>query len=318
MQKFKSVLTRFDGNPLFAPEEFPHYAADQIFNPGQVMTPDGRTILILAVIPRTGGGARCHIAESGDGIHFEIRKEPVFTTENTAFRGYDAHPIDCRVTWFPEDECYYIIRPGNGPDFGPTALLYRTRDFNQFEPLEIIALPSNRVPCLFPEKIDGKYVRLDRPYHPGAPYEKSCAQIWLSRSPDLIYWGNHRLVLRRGCTHWSGLKIGPTPPIRTEKGWLEIFHGVQECFSSWRYSLGACLLDLENPEKVTGLMKSYLLTPETPYEQHGVVPDTVFATGAVVEPKTRELRIYYGGADTSISLATGNVDEIVEMCLKGE
>lgn len=317
MPQYKSQLVRFAGNPLFRAEEFPYGIADQVFNPGQVMTPDGRTILLLSVLPRGERLARCHVAESTDGIHFTIHEKPLFSADHTAFPGLDNHPIDCRITWFPEDDCYYIIRPGGDADTGTIAFLYRTKDFLTAEPIEIVAMTHNRVPCLFPEKINGQYVRLDRPYSAGAPYEKSFANIWLSRSPDLIHWGEHRLVLRRNCTRWCNLKVGPTVPIRTEKGWLEIFHGVQQCFSSWRYSIGAVLLDLENPEKVIGLMNSYLLTPETDYERFGVVPDVVFTTGAVVEPKSRELRIYYGGADTCVNLATGNLDEIVENCLKG-
>ena len=147
---------------------------------------------------------------------------------------------------------------------------------------------------------------------------KAFANIWLSRSPDLIHWGENRVVLRRGCTRWASTKIGPTPPVRTDKGWLEIYHGVLDTFSGFRYCIGACLLDLEQPEKVLGVMKSYLLAPETEYELNGVIPNVVFTTGCVVEPASRELRIYYGASDTSIGLATGNVDEIVEMCLKGE
>jgi len=315
MNKYKSILTRHEG-PLFHPADFPFYVADQIFNPGQTMTPDGRTILILAVIPRASARPRCHVAESSDGVHFTIQETPCFSTYNTAFPGYDNWAIDTRVTYFKEDNCYYIIRPGTAG--GPCALLYRTTDFRKFEPLEIISLPSNRVPCLFPEKIDGKYVRLDRPYSPGAPQGQENGDIWLSRSPDLIYWGEHRRIFKHDCTQWAAAKVGPTPPIRTDKGWLEIFHGVQTPGTGFRYSLGACLLDLENPEKVIGYMKSYLLTPETDYECTGVVPNVVFTTGAVVEPKSRELRIYYGGADTCIGLAAGNVDEIVEMCIKGE
>ena len=147
---------------------------------------------------------------------------------------------------------------------------------------------------------------------------KAFANIWLSRSPDLIHWGECRVVLRRGCTRWASSKIGPTPPIKTDKGWLEIYHGVLDTFSGFRYCIGACLLDLEQPEKVLGVMKSYLLAPETEYERDGIIPNVVFTTGCVVDPESRELRIYYGASDTSIGLATGNVDEIVEMCLKGE
>ena len=317
MPQYKSQLVRFAGNPLFRPEEFPYGIADQVFNPGQVMTPDGRTILLLSVLPRGERLARCHVAESSDGIHFTIHEKPLFSADDTAFPGLDNHPIDCRITWFPEDDCYYIIRPGGDTDTGTIAFLYRTKDFITAEPIEIVAMTHNRVPCLFPEKINGQYVRFDRPYSAGAPYEKSFANIWLSRSPDLIHWGEHRPLLKRDFSPWNNLKIGPTVPIRTEKGWLEIIHGVQNTFSGFRYSLGAVLLDLENPEKIIGCMKDYLLTPETEYEHSGVIPEVVFATGAVVEPETRELRIYYGGADTTINLAMGNLDEILDWCLKG-
>lgn len=318
MKKYKSILKRYDGNPLFHPADFPYCKAEQIFNPGQVMTPDGRTILLLSIITRDGSGGYCHVAESTDGINFKIHEKPLFTNNDPAFPEFQSAPIDYRVTWFPEENCYYIIRPGLCPDNGPVGLLYRTTDFVNLEPIEIISLPTNRVPCLFPEKINGQYVRLDRPYNCcTATYAQSMANVWLSRSPDLIHWGEHRMVLRRGFTSWCGDKVGPTPPIKTDKGWLEIIHGVQNCYSSWRYSLGAVLLDLENPEKVVGAMKSYLLTPEEDYEYHGVIPDTIFTTGAVVDPKTGKLRIYYGAADTCIGLAEGDVDEIVDMCLKG-
>lgn len=231
MIKYKSFLKRYEGNPILQPADFPFCKADQVFNPGQVMTPDGRTILLLSVVPRTGGSARCHVAESTDGLNFKIHEKPLFSVENTAFPNFDGHPIDCRVTYFPEEDCYYIIRPGNGPDNGPVSLLYRTKDFISTEAIDIISLPTNRVPCLFPEKINGQYVRFDRPYNCStAKYSDSMAHIWLSRSPDLIHWGEHRLVLRRGFVPWASDKLGPTPPIKTEKGWLEIFHGVQDCF----------------------------------------------------------------------------------------
>lgn len=311
-------MKRYSGNPLFAPADFPYCAADQIFNPGQVMTPDGRTILLLSVVPCEENHAKVYVAESSDGINFAIHDKPLFQVDKTRkFGELDTHPIDCRVTYFAEDNCYYIIRPANS-GWGCCALLYRTYDFKSAELLELIALPHNRVPCLFPEKIKGQYVRLDRPYSVGAPYEKSHANIWISRSPDLIHWGQYRPLLKRGYMRWNNLKVGPTPPIKTEAGWLEIIHGVQECFASWRYSLGAILLDLENPEKIIGCMNNYILTPETDYERLGVIPDVVFTAGAIADMKTRELKIYYGGADTTINLATGNLDEIIELCMKGK
>lgn len=310
-----SLLKRHENNPIFAPEEFPYCKADQVFNPGQVITPDGRTILLVAVTPRTGGGARCHVAESRDGINFDIWPEPIFKVDTEKkFGDLDFHPIDCRVTYFPEENCYYIMRPANS-QWGCCALLYRTTDFKTVEPIEIIALPHNRVPCLFPEKINGKYVRLDRPYSLGAPYEKSFANIWISYSPDLIHWGEHRPLIQRNFAPWNNLKVGPTVPIKTDHGWLEIIHGVRNTFVGWQYSLGAILLDLNDPSKILGINKDYILTPEAEYERQGVIPEVVFATGAVVVPGTDELRCYYGGADTTINLATGSVEELVDLCL---
>ena len=118
----KSRLLRYEGNPILRPEEFPWCKADQVFNPGQVMTPDGRTLL-LSVIPRNEKHARCHLAESRDGIHFTIREKPLFEVDpERRFGKLDFHPIDCRVTWFPEENCCYIIRPANS-EWGCCALL---------------------------------------------------------------------------------------------------------------------------------------------------------------------------------------------------
>ena len=252
------------------------------------------------------------MATSSDGIHFEIDPRPCFFRDpEKVFGEYDNHPIDNRITKIGDE--YYICRPGNSPR-GCVGLLYKTPDFREFTPVDIIALPDNRVPCIFPEKIDGYYWRLDRPYANGAA---DChGHIWLSRSPDLIHWGHHRFLLK-GFTGWNWEKIGPTVPVKTEKGWLEIFHGVSGSCSVTSYSLGAMLLDLNDPSKILGVCKDYILTAEKPYEFMGRCPGVVFATGAVADPETRELRCYYGCADTCIGLATGNLDEIVDACLAG-
>jgi beta-1,4-mannooligosaccharide/beta-1,4-mannosyl-N-acetylglucosamine phosphorylase len=314
MLRYDTLLKRNPANPIISPMDFPYDPADQVFNPGQCMF-QGKTLLLLSVKLRNERYARAHVATSDNGVDFDIWEEPLFQVDkDKQFGNLDTHPIDFRITQM--GDTYYIMRPGNS-EWGCVAFLYKTMDFKTVEPVEIIALPHNRVPCLFPEKINGEYVRLDRPYSVGAPYEKSFANIWVSRSPDLIHWGQHRPLLKRGAFPWAGLKVGPTPPIKTEKGWLEIVHGVQECFVSWRYSLGAILLDLENPEKIIGAMQSYILTPETEYEHHGVIPDVVFATGAIADLQTRRLRIYYGGADTCVCLAEGDLDAIIDGCIKG-
>lgn len=314
MLRYNTILKRHPANPIISPMDFPYGPADQVFNPGQCMY-KGKTLLVLSVKLRNKPYARAHVATSDNGIDFEIREKPLFQVDfDKRFGELDMHPIDCRVTRM--GDTYYIIRPGNS-EWGCISMLYRTRDFETVEPVDIVALPHNRVPSLFPEKINGEYVRLDRPYSVGAPYKDSYANIWISKSPDLIHWGQHRPLLKRGFSPWSDLKIGPTPPIKTEKGWLEIIHGVQNTFAGFRYSLGAILLDLENPEKIIGTMQSYLLTPDTEYEHHGVIPNVVFTTGAIADLESRRLRVYYGGADTCVCLAEGDLDEIIDACIKG-
>jgi beta-1,4-mannooligosaccharide/beta-1,4-mannosyl-N-acetylglucosamine phosphorylase len=308
-------LKRHPANPIIAPKDFP--GADAVFNCGQTMY-KGKTILLVAVALRNKPIPQMHIAESEDGVHFNIRKEPfIQKSSNPEIASYDNWPIDPRVTYFKEDDTYYIIRPGNS-DCGCVGILGKTKDWETYEDIEIIALPNNRVPCLFPEKVNGSYVRLDRPYtlvddphnNPQAGY------IWISYSPDLIHWGRHRVLLKPWA-HWNGVKIGPTPPIKTSEGWLVIIHGVGNSCSGQRYHIGAVLLDLTDPAKITGKMEGYLLKADTDYEYMGRVPNVVFPCGVIADYDQDRLRVYYGAADTCIGLATGSISEIIDMCKKG-
>ena len=304
---YTTLLKRHPENPIIAPSDFLHGHADAVFNCGQTMFRD-ETLLLLAVVPADALGPAIYVARSSDGVHFEIQPEPFMTsTEDSMLAQYDTWVIDTRVTCI--DDAYYIVRPTGSTAH---ALLYRTSDFESCEFLDCIALGHNRVPCLFPQKIDGYYWKLDRPSF-GCPPENP-GSIWLSRSPDLLHWGHFRPLLNP-FIHWAGFKVGPTPPIWTEKGWLEIFHGVSRNCSTSRYSLGAMLLDLEDPGRIVGLMNSYLLTPEREYEQSGRVPDVVFTCGAIAEAERDRLRVYYGAADTCVCLAEGSLSEIVDACI---
>lgn len=309
-----TLLTRHPLSPVIKPLDYPDLlgdTADCVFNPGQALY-KGKTVLLVSVSFRNKSYCETHVAMSDDGLHFTINPTACFFRDpDKVFGEYDNHPIDNRITQI--GDTYYICRPGNSP-LGCVGLLYKTVDFETFEPIDVIALPDNRVPCLFPERIGEFYYRLDRPYANGA--SDSHGHIWISRSPDLIHWGHHRFMLK-GFTAWNWEKVGPTVPIKTESGWLEIFHGVSSSCSVVSYSLGAMLLDLKDPSKIIGKMESYILTAETEYEFNGRTPGCVFATGAVADLKTRELRCYYGAADTYVGLATGNLDEIIEGCLKG-
>lgn len=308
-------LIRHEQNPIITPEDIP--GADAIYNCGQTMY-NGKTILLVAVLLKNNPLPRIHVAESTDGIRFKIRPEPfIEKSKNESITSLDHWPIDPRVTYFPEEKTYYILRPGNS-DSGCVAFLGKTMDFQAYEDIEVIALPHNRVPSLFPEKIKGAYARLDRPYslisdpHNNNQY----GHIWISFSPDLIHWGRHRLLLKPWI-HWNSAKIGPTPPIKTKDGWLVIIHGVSASCSGQRYCLGAVLLELEDPTKIIGRANSYILSPVENYECNGRVPNVVFSCGAIADHDQDQLRVYYGGADTCIGLATGKISRLIEACKNG-
>jgi len=308
-------LKRHPANPIITPKDIP--GADAVFNCGQTMY-RGKTILLVAVIMRNHPIPRMHVAESEDGVHFIIRKEPfIMQSDNPRIKPFDNWPIDPRITYFEEEDTYYIIRPGNS-DAGCVAILGKTKDWETYEDINVVALPNNRVPCLFPEKINGYYCRLDRPYclidDPHNHNQRGF--IWISYSPDLIHWGQHQVVLKPWTT-WNDVKIGPTPPIKTSEGWLEIIHGVAGSCTGQRYHIGAVLLDLKDPSRIVGKMNGYLLKADADYEFLGRVPNVVFPCGAIADIEQDRFRVYYGGADTCIGLATGSITEIIDLCKKG-
>ena len=156
------------------------------------------------------------------------------------------------------------------------------------------------------------YCRIDR------PASGHCGELWLSWSPDLRFWGDHQFLLGHHVNNsWAKEKIGPTVPVKTAAGWLVIFHGVLTYAGGGRYSLGAMLLDLDDPTKVIGIAPSWILTPDAEYEFMGNCQNTVFATGCIVDERKDEIRLYYGASDTVIAMAQGRLSELIALCLKG-
>lgn len=192
---------------------------------------------------------------------------------------------------------------------GAATALASTKDFRYFERHGIIFWPENKDVILFPEQIGGNYVALHRP---NPKMEFSPPGIWLARSPDLIHWGAHR-ALHAGESAWEGGKIGGgTPPVRSDQGWLEIYHGKTVSAAEGEvgtYSAGVLLLDAEEPHKVLGRSPNPIMTPQTDFEQSGFVPNVVFPTGIV--PRAGRVLVYYGAADTCTGVVELSIDDIV-------
>ena len=243
---------------------------------------------------------------SKDGIHWDINPDPIeFEAGNTDMI-VSEYKYDPRVTWI-EDR--YWITWCNGYN-GPTIGIGYTFDFKTFYQCENAFLPFNRNGVLFPQKINGKYALLSRPSDNGhTPF----GDIFVSFSPDMKFWGEHRCVMRPTPfeeSAWQCTKIGAGPiPILTDEGWLLFFHGVITTCNGYRYSMGAALLDREHPEKVLFRSRFYLLGPAAPYELQGDVPNVVFPCAALTEGN--KVCVYYGAADTVTALAFGYIDEII-------
>ncbi|GAG20143.1 unnamed protein product, partial [marine sediment metagenome] len=159
----------------------------------------------------------------------------------------------------------------------------------------------------------GSYAMLSRPSDRGhTPF----GEIYVSKSPDLVYWGKHRLVMRPSCG-WQSTKIGAGPiPIETTEGWLLFYHGVLTSCNGFVYSMGAALLDIDKPWKVIARTEPYLLHPKEIYEQVGDVPNVVFPCAALTDAAAGRIAIYYGAADTVTCLAFCRADEVVDFIRK--
>lgn len=308
-----SIFKRHKNNPLIHINDYKGVA--QLYNPSPARY-GNETILLVSVIEHNGkiGFGRdvgqTWVARSSDGFNFE------FTKKNFIHSGSDEHPyalyhhfIDNRITKI--EDWYYIITPVMVKGYkSPVGMLGRTKDFEDYEPMDIITQPKNRGASLFPEKINGLYWKLDRP----GGGDGSDGDIWISSSPDLLNWGSFKPVIAAGYRFWNVQKIGPTPPIKTENGWLVITHGVFSPAGGTYYYIGAILLDLAEPWKVIGKTNSYLMMPSEPYERHGNCDNTIFPCGAIPYYEKDEIWLYYGACDFSICLAVGSLNSIVLAC----
>ncbi len=286
-------LKRHVLNPILKPLPQHNWESRFVFNPAVVY--DGELFHMLYRAQGEDMVSRLGYAVSMDGVNFKRLDEPVFEpASDDELYGVE----DPRITRI--DGWYYMLYTAYSPK-GPRVALARTKNFFIWERMGLILTDEeNKDAALFPEKIRGKYVLLHR-----IPPD-----IWLAFSDDLVNWGNFVKIASPREGKWDDLKIGAgAPPIKTEYGWLLLYHGVQRSARNI-YRLGFILLDLDDPTKVIKRSEEPILEPEMPWEKFGGVPNVVFSD-AMLE-FNGEYYIYYGGADTVIALATISKNDVIK------
>lgn len=324
-------MIRYLKNPVLTSNDIP-YPASLIFNAG-VCKYKGQYVMIfrndyghdkesfrkLDVKP----GDKCPfntslgIAISKDGLSWDVHPEPFWQWEtNEIHRVYDP-----RLTVINEELYICFALDTNHGIRGGIGVVH---DLSSVEVLHISA-PDNRNMVLFPKKVNGKYVRLERPFTVYSRGGIDRFDLWSSQSLDLKHWGTAELVLGVEDVPFANDKIGPAaPPIQTSKGWLTTFHAVaidkNRNLGGWEetwykeYFAGLMLLDINDPSRVIGLYKKPLLAPSAAYECDGFRNHVIFPGGMILEPDG-EVKIYYGAADAVVALATTHVDELLKLCI---
>ncbi len=295
-------LWRYSQNPIIGRNPAPGVA--RIFN-SAVAPYQGGYIAVLRG-EQVDGVPHIYLGRSADGLHWQIDAEKI------PFVDEQGQPFMPRYAYDPRlvkvEDTFYIMWC---TDFYGAAIgMAKTQDFVTFTRLENPFIPFNRNAVLFPRKIGGKFMLLSRPSDSGhTPF----GDIFLSESPDMVYWGRHRHVMGRGSAWWESVKIGGgAAPIETNEGWLMFYHGVSSTCNGFVYSIGGAILDRDQPSRVRYRCRNFLLTPEESYEERGFVPNVCFPCATLQDADTGRIAIYYGAADTCVALAFTTVQLVVD------
>lgn len=328
-----AFIRRHPGNPVLRASDVP-YPATLVFNCS--VWKEGAEYLMVfrndfsaSGKPNGLGATNFGLARSRDGVAWRVDPEPIFQ-----YRTDDRYRIgrvyDPRITVL---EGRYYLTCCAESKYGVQAATFVSDDLRHFERIDL-SLPNSRNTLLFPEKIGGKYYRLERPFTSdlvGVLCEQTGRWLgerfhtWISCSEDLVHWGENDILIDVDDVPYANTKVGPgAVPIRTERGWLLLIHGVDfdpaRGKNGWeptwksRYHAGVALLDLHDPRKVVGLGRAPLLTPEAPYETGGGYRNNVIFPMAGICEDDGSIKIYYGAADAVICLATARLDDVLNAC----
>jgi len=315
-------MRRHPGNPILTRDDIPDIPplltdATSVFNPGAAKD-GGITYLLLRVQARSRETFMV-VAESADGFRFVVRPEIAEMRGIEGVREKVFHAYDARITRL--DGAHYVMFAMD-MDSGCRLGLARTADFKEFRFLGVTSTDDVRNGVLFPEKVGGLYLRLERPNKAklaGGP--TTGTEIWLSGSDDLLAWRRLGPVMGGRFHYWDEYIGSGPPPVKTRRGWLHVYHGIATHFGSANiYQAGVVLLDLADPTKVIGRSRGNVLEPREPYEMCGQVPNVVFPSGMVVDEVDAEgyalpsspVKVYYGAADTAVGLAVSTVGELLD------
>lgn len=326
-------LKKWQDNPILEPTGKGHWEKIAVLNPGAWYDNGKVHLLYRASSEMEDYRIYIGLAESDDGYHFKrVSPDPVLPPSRD---GFDAGCVeDPRVIKL--DGYYYVTYaarafppyafwngkkrkdlPGTAPTWVDNLTrsgLARTRDFRTFERLGPITRDDvdDRDAIIFPEKINNKYLMLHRPTEwVGEKYGCEKLSIWMNFSADLIHWQDEYLLAQVE-QKWENKKIGGSaPPLKTDKGWLMLYHGVDD---NNVYRVGVMMLDLTDPRKVIARSPDYIMEPEYEYEKKGITDNVVFPCGNVIIKD--ELFIYYGGADKVCCVATVKLKEIIDYVLQ--
>jgi predicted GH43/DUF377 family glycosyl hydrolase len=334
-------LKKANENPILKPNHKNHWESYCVLNPAVIYD---ETMKKFVMLYRAAGDDLEHfiylgLALSDDGINFERQSDlpnfsPIFDGEDGGgvedprlvkigdwyYMTYASRPYAPGRYWLNEPKTWF-----NPPKDGPTFLTWNntvtylaiTKDFKTYKRLGRITdtRDDDRDVYIFPEKINGQFVRISRPmFACGIGYENENPAIWIAFSNDLMEWTDKSLLMK-GEYWWESKKIGgSTPPIKTDRGWFMIVHGVSKTDDTYR--VGAVLLDLDNPRKIIARTKEPIMIPEADFETKGLYNGCVFPTGNVV--KDNILYVYYGAADKYVCVATCNFTDLIEDMIKNE
>ena len=303
-------LKRFEGNPIIRPISGHSWESRATFNPAAIY--EGGKVHIIYRAQSEVLTSVLGYASSKDGLHIDERlDEPIYQPredfEKRDEPGYFGSE-DPRITKINDRfyMTYTAFNAKNPPGVALTSIKiedFLNKNWNWQDP-KLISMPdiADKNACVLEEKKYGRYIFFHRILH----------SIWIDFLDDLDFKGERRLMgtdwIKTRQNKWDSEKIGiGAPPIKTDDGWLLIYHGLSK--RDKKYRLGAVLLDLENPSQVIARLDYPILEPEADYENEGLRAGTVFACGAVVIKG--ELFVYYGAADQTVAVATVKLDEIL-------